>query len=690
MSYQVLARKWRPQNFRQLAGQNHVLQALVNALDSKRLHHAYLFTGTRGVGKTTIARILAKCLNCETGISSQPCEQCNACREITEGRFVDLIEIDAASRTKVEDTREILDNVQYMPARGRFKIYLIDEVHMLSTSSFNALLKTLEEPPAHVKFLLATTDPHKLPITVLSRCLQFNLKNLNPEKIVEHLTHVLAQEMIPAETDALWQLARAADGSMRDALSLTDQAIAYGAEKITSDTVAQMLGSMDRRLIQPLLDALIAGNAEQLLAQVAVLAEQNPDYAGALTELLSLLHQVAVVQAAPAYANVNPDSAERLQYLAQAMSAEDVQLYYQIGINSQRDLALAPDLRAGFEMALLRMLAFRPASVLPEGIEIALPPSGSASISSSTPTAAPAPVVTAQAAVAPAHVQTTPTAAQSTNAPAIHATTPVQPAIAAPTPAAIAPTAEVQSVQTAAAIAPSEQVAARHLQEQEPPPWATEDIYTANSPVNAPVQQTQTPVPTAPTLAVAEASPAPVVPTAAPAVPAATESKAHSALASFEETAPMAPTADLDLAPLATTSDEPLNTEPKILNSDTWPQLWQALPLAGVVRNTVSHCSLERLEGKQARFVLDRNNAALFDPSHSQRLQMGLNAYLNDNFVVSIEVGEPTQLTPARAQQLKKAQQQQAAEEAFLAEPQVQWLMQAFDASVVPNSIKPQ
>ncbi|HQQ62415.1 MAG TPA: DNA polymerase III subunit gamma/tau [Pseudomonadales bacterium] len=371
MSYQVLARKWRPQSFRDMAGQTHVLQALVNALDHNRLHHAYLFTGTRGVGKTTIARILAKCLNCETGISSQPCGQCSACREITEGRFVDLIEIDAASRTKVEDTREILDNVQYLPARGRFKVYLIDEVHMLSTSSFNALLKTLEEPPAHVKFLLATTDPHKLPVTVLSRCLQFNLKNLAPEKIVEYLKEVLTREVIPFDNGALWLLARAADGSMRDALSLTDQAIAFGGESVAEAAVRDMLGTMDRRLIEPLLDALARHDVEAMLMAVAHLAEQNPDYSGALDELLSLLHRIAIVQAVPAVLEQTPDEREYLQDIASRMTAEDIQLYYQIGLNSQRDLSYAPDMRSGFEMALLRMLAFKPQGVINSDMEIA-------------------------------------------------------------------------------------------------------------------------------------------------------------------------------------------------------------------------------------------------------------------------------------------------------------------------------
>ena len=275
MSYQVLARKWRPKTFREMVGQEHVLKALINALDHGRLHHAYLFTGTRGVGKTTIARILAKSLNCETGISSEPCGQCSSCQEINEGRFVDLIEVDAASRTKVEDTRELLENVQYAPTRGRYKVYLIDEVHMLSGHSFNALLKTLEEPPEHVKFLLATTDPQKLPITILSRCLQFSLKAMTPERIVGHLKKVLEAEMVEFEESALWQLGRAADGSMRDAMSLTDQAIAFGNGKVLETDVRAMLGSIDREYVFGIVDALAQNNAELLLQRVAEMSEQS-------------------------------------------------------------------------------------------------------------------------------------------------------------------------------------------------------------------------------------------------------------------------------------------------------------------------------------------------------------------------------------------------------------------------------
>jgi len=342
MSYQVLARKYRPRSFRELVGQEHVARALINALDQDRLHHAYLFTGTRGVGKTTIARILARCLNCETGVSSEPCGVCGSCREIDEGRFVDLIEVDAASRTKVEDTRELLENVQYAPTRGRYKVYLIDEVHMLSNSSFNALLKTLEEPPPHVKFLLATTDPQKLPVTVLSRCLQFALKAMAPERVVEHLAAVLQKELVDFEEAALWELGRAADGSMRDALSLTDQAIAFGNGKLTTAEVRSMLGSIDRDLVFRVLEAVNSGDAAAVLDVCARLAEQSADFAGALAELVSVLHRVALAQMLPDAVDNALGDRERVLAVAGAMTAEDTQLYYQIALHGRRDLPWPP------------------------------------------------------------------------------------------------------------------------------------------------------------------------------------------------------------------------------------------------------------------------------------------------------------------------------------------------------------
>ena len=366
MSYQVLARKYRPHSFRELVGQEHVARALINALDQDRLHHAYLFTGTRGVGKTTIARILAKCLNCETGVSSEPCGVCGTCKEIDEGRYIDLIEVDAASRTKVEDTRELLDNVQYAPSRGRYKVYLIDEVHMLSGHSFNALLKTLEEPPPHVKFLLATTDPQKLPVTILSRCLQFGLKAMSPERIVGHLASVLQKEVVEFEESALWELGRAANGSMRDALSLTDQAIAFGNGKLSTADVRTMLGSIDRDLVFRVLEAVHSGDAVTVLDVCAALVEQSVDFAGALVELVSTLHRVALGQMLPEAVDNALGDSERVLALARALTAEDTQLYYQIALHGRRDLPYAADPRSGFEMTLLRMLAFRPLPTAPE------------------------------------------------------------------------------------------------------------------------------------------------------------------------------------------------------------------------------------------------------------------------------------------------------------------------------------
>jgi DNA polymerase-3 subunit gamma/tau len=361
MSYQVLARRWRPRNFQALAGQEHVVRALVNALDQQRLHHAYLFTGTRGVGKTTIARIFAKSLNCEQGVSSVPCGVCGACQDIDAGRFIDLIEVDAASRTKVEDTRELLENVQYAPTAGRYKVYLIDEVHMLSTHSFNALLKTLEEPPPHIKFLLATTDPQKLPVTVLSRCLQFNLKRMPPPLIASYLERILEKEQITCDQGALRQLAQAADGSMRDALSLLDQAIAFGNGEVHGDDVECMLGSVSRDRILELLEGLASDNAGAVLATVAHLAEVGADFESVLADLLTLLHELAIIGTVPETLPEFDTDRERLKRLAARMTGEDTQLFYQIGLMGRRDLPMAPDTRTGIEMILLRMLAFRPA-----------------------------------------------------------------------------------------------------------------------------------------------------------------------------------------------------------------------------------------------------------------------------------------------------------------------------------------
>lgn len=369
MSYQVLARKWRPKTFSEVIGQGHVLKALTNALDNDRLHHAYLFTGTRGVGKTTLARVFAKALNCESGVTSTPCGSCSACEEIDQGRFVDLIEVDAASRTKVDETRELLDNVPYAPTRARFKIYLIDEVHMFSNHSFNALLKTLEEPPDHVKFLLATTDPKKLPVTILSRCLQFNLTRLGVAQLGEHLGRILEAEGVAQDPAALEMIAEAAAGSVRDALSLLDQAIAHGNGEVRTDEVVRMLGTVDRDRVINLLTTLAAGDGAALIAAARNLAEYVPDYEQVLAEILSLLRRVAVVHAL----GDDADSAEndtRVIALATQIPADECQLFYQLALNGRRDLPHSPDAESGFEMQLLRMLAFKPvtAESAPEGM----------------------------------------------------------------------------------------------------------------------------------------------------------------------------------------------------------------------------------------------------------------------------------------------------------------------------------
>jgi len=360
MSYQALARRWRPRHFSDVIGQDHVVGALTAALDQDRVHHAFLFSGTRGVGKTTVARLLAKALNCERGVSSKPCGECGACQGLEEGRFIDLIEIDAASRTRVDDTREILDNVQYAPTQGRCKVYLIDEVHMLSTHSFNALLKTLEEPPAHVKFLLATTDPQKLPATILSRCLQFNLRALDLDQIAGNLEKILAEEDIKYDRSGLTTLARVAAGSMRDGLSLLDQAIAFGSGTVTDEQVREMLGMMEDRHVEEILGALADDDATALVQLIQRMKERALDYVAALDDLLLVLHDISLCHVAPDALDAKGSDTQKISGLAQRISVDDAQLFYQIGLYGKRDLALAPDPASGFEMTLLRMLAFRP------------------------------------------------------------------------------------------------------------------------------------------------------------------------------------------------------------------------------------------------------------------------------------------------------------------------------------------
>ena len=466
MSYQVLARKWRPRLFKDLVGQGHVLKVLINALDSGRLHHAYLFTGTRGVGKTTLARILAKCLNCEAGVSSTPCGECGACAGIDEGRFVDLIEVDAASRAKVDETRELMDNVQYSPTAGRHKVYLIDEVHMFSKHSFNALLKTLEEPPPHVKFLLATTEPKRIPITILSRCLQFNLKHLTVEEIEGQLQTIMEAENVPAEGDSAALLAAAADGSMRDALSLLDQAISYGNGRLEEAQMRDMLGAIDSNELKGLLDDIIRRDAGGLFARINKVAELAPDYDALLAELLSILHDAAVAQALPKSPELVGETAAGF---ASRLKKEDVQLYYQIALNGRRDLYMAPDPKMGFEMTLLRMLAFRPLQ------DAASPASGAGPGAASGGEKAPrlAEAVSPSAPVAPASSATAaeaaPVAAPVAPAPSVAAVEAAPPVAPAPSVEAAAPVAPAP-VEAAPPVAPAPSAAAAEAAPPAPPP----------------------------------------------------------------------------------------------------------------------------------------------------------------------------------------------------------------------------
>ncbi len=436
MSYQVLARKWRPKSFDSLVGQEHVVRALTHALNEARLHHAYLFTGTRGVGKTTLARILAKSLNCEQGVSATPCGVCSACREIDSGRFVDLLEVDAATNTKVDEMRQLLENAVYAPTRGRFKVYVIDEVHMLSNSAFNAMLKTLEEPPEHVKFILATTDPQKIPVTVLSRCLQFNLKQMTPQLIAGHLQRILEVEAISADAQALNLIARSASGSMRDALSLLDQAIAHGAGQVDEAQVREMLGTVDLDYLYALLDALLAGDAPGMLGIADDMATRSLSFDAALQELASLFTRLQIAQLAPqAIADDLPERA-RLLDLAARLDAEYVQLGYQIAVHGRRELPLAPDEQAGFIMTLLRLLTFRPSTAddAPAAAPVTRPAAGGRASASGASVAAPGVRAASAAAVSSATSATSATSARSARS--------ARSGVAAPPPSASLPAVE--------------------------------------------------------------------------------------------------------------------------------------------------------------------------------------------------------------------------------------------------------
>ncbi len=650
-----------------MVGQTHVLKALINALDNQRLHHAYLFTGTRGVGKTTIARIIAKCLNCETGVSSTPCGQCSVCREIDEGRFVDLIEVDAASRTKVEDTRELLDNVQYAPSRGRYKVYLIDEVHMLSSHSFNALLKTLEEPPPHVKFLLATTDPQKLPVTILSRCLQFSLKNMPPERVVEHLTHVLGVENVPFEEDALWLLGRAADGSMRDAMSLTDQAIAFGEGKVLAADVRAMLGTLDHGQVYGVLQALLEGDARALLEAVRHLAEQGPDWAGVLAEMLNVLHRVAIAQALPDAVDNGQGDRDRVLALAQALPAEDVQFYYQMGLIGRRDLPLAPDPRSGFEMVLLRMLAFRPA----DADDAPRTPLKNLGISPATADSKPAAVAdTAARGVSPvpSSAPEAPVASEMPMSAAVVAGSLVEP------PAAAAPE------QPTAAEPPAPSA----IEEQ---PVPVVDVPWNEPPEVAPVAVESDAVLPEPALDGPPDHVAAVVQVEEPddEEPPLTDEdyfEVENQAEAYLEELQQDETDQQEAEPLPA-------VEPATGLAAEWLELYLKLGLSGLTGSIAANCTLISVEGDRWLMHLDPAQSALFNPTQQRRLNDALNQYHGRTLQLDIVLQKPEQETPAQAAQRRRAERQRAAEQSIHADPLVQQLMQQFAAVIREGTIEP-
>ncbi|MEW9799157.1 DNA polymerase III subunit gamma/tau [Alteromonas sp. CYL-A6] len=753
MSYQVLARKWRPGKFSELVGQEHVVSAISNALDNDRLHHAYLFTGTRGVGKTTIARIFSKSLNCEEGQGANPCGQCATCTEIEQGNYVDLLEIDAASRTKVEDTRELLDNVQYKPTRGRYKVYLIDEVHMLSKHSFNALLKTLEEPPPHVKFLLATTDPQKLPVTILSRCLQFNLKALSREQITGQLEHILNAETIPFEASALGLLAKAAQGSMRDALSLTDQAIAQGNNQVTAQVVTDMLGLMDKNHLLKLINAVIKKLPQDVTGLIDAMAQQSPDYAQVLSELSSLFHQIALTQWVPDACKLETSSARAIYELSRRINPEQVQLFYQIALQGKRDLPYAPDGRAALEMTLLRMMTFAPAS----------PVASSDDVISQAPVAVPAAAsttITSEASSEPDNSVQHPeqTVADSVEQPAPmqevradEADTPpwdnqaVSEAEQAPVPDNELPASVEQDDTFAPPFdmgpppeaynddIPPQQDESEHSQpayaepEQKPANQeaslsATQEMLALRQKLKQSRQEAQAESAKKPEAPAAKASVLPLTsqqpadaenispgmspaddsegaaaqsrhsaenPPAEPAMPGESDSNTDpNNVHEAHDTVTEQPVLD------TTQRQKPiqafLDNGEKLLHArqiDNWSNLVEAMPVAGLLKQLVLHSACFR-DGTNVRLELDESQAHLLNESAVAQIKEALCSTLNEDITLVIEPGKPAS-TPFSLQQEIHSMRQSYAHEVIETDETIRAIMDEFEASVVPDSVKP-
>ncbi|HSC79565.1 MAG TPA: DNA polymerase III subunit gamma/tau [Chitinolyticbacter sp.] len=636
MAYQVLARKWRPRNFAQLVGQEHVIRALANAFANGRLHHAYLLTGTRGVGKTTIARIMAKALNCETGVTAEPCGVCSACTQIDAGRFVDLLEIDAASNTGIDNIREVLDNAQYAPTAGRFKVYIIDEVHMLSKSAFNAMLKTLEEPPGHVKFILATTDPQKMPITVLSRCLQFSLRQMTPQQVSGHLQKVLDAEQLPFEPGALPLLGHAANGSMRDALSLLDQAIAYGAGRVEESGVRAMLGAVDQSYLFDILAALIAKDGPRLMAAADSIAARGLSYEAALHELAHVLHQVALVQAVPgALADDLPQRAE-IEAVAAALAPEDAQLYYQIALHGRRDLPLAPDEYAGFSMTLLRMLAFAPAE--PGQVNRNSSPAEPGQVGRTSSPAEPE----------QEHRTSVPSAATPAEAPvsAPVVAAPMSHAAAAPIPAPVAQAAPMPTpvvVRSEAATAPV------------PPPAVAEPSSASyGAPGNAPTPPWQDEAPTA--LDAAELA--------------------------LQSVGTPPPLAEPEPVPVAA----PAGPAPEF--DGNWRGLVVQLKL-GAAGMLAQHAELVDYRPGHFELRVSAEHKAVATRDFQEKLRAVLAEHYGRDISVNVTLGEAIGDTPAAIATRERQARQSAAEDAIQNDPFIQSMVRDFGATVVPDTIRP-